>query len=529
MSKEQITVFAVDCGATNWRLFRSTYVIENGRANILSIPQCSPLTSFSNRQLPAALFMDIDQELVESYGETALSLLDDEEKRNRVRYFFKPSIGNYLLSDPEPHQVHYSHQQAMKYTRLLLAKLIEQIRKEKWRSSQFNQNARFMITYPVHWAFENNGEILGEFKSIVSHAFSENNEDYITFISEPEGAVLALLELGVLKEVNTEKVTLLIDVGGSTTDIVAGKINMRTGGLDFLGRYGEPFGGGLYDFEIASYIADELNLPDQSIVDEPSVLISLSLHARRLKESISQQILQESSNSAIANRTCTMVLANGQIHRGTIQLTDKKFNEITHGLQMQFQSLVSNALNVLNLSREDIGQVVLVGGGAKLYTLISYLREFFGNEKVLLADNPGELVALGAGYQFGRDFDDIPPSIVFSVEDITGEKVSEREPEKYSLQQQGGEEFLLRNSKNTLGRANSNDIVLDDQKSSRFHAEITIQGCDVYMMDLNSTNGTYIDGKRLTPGEAYFLSPQNHILIGDTEFQLREKNDKGSD
>jgi len=501
-------------------LFRSTYVIEKGRAKILSVPQCSPLTSFSNRQLPAALFLDQGDQHIERYGETALDFLEDEHKRNQVRYFFKPSIGNYLNKDAKPHQMQYSHQQAMQYTKLLLENLISQIRKEKWRASQFNQNARFVFTYPVHWAFENDGEILREFKQIVNDSFSEENEDFITFISEPEGAVLALMETGILKDVDTQKITLLVDVGGSTTDVVAGKINPFSGGLDFLGRYGEPFGGGLYDFDIATFIAEELHLPETAIAHDQSILISLGLHARRLKESISQQMLQVDAHTASANRACTVILENNEIYRSTIQMTDHVFEEVTSDLQQQFISLINNALYNLDLCRDKIGQVVLVGGGAKLYTLVNYLREYFGDDKVLLADNPGELVALGAGYQFGRDFDDIPPSIVFSVEDITGESAIGQDAEVFSLQEVGGKKYALRNSKNTLGRADSNDITVNDQKSSRFHAEINIRGCEVFLVDLNSTNGTFIDDKRLKPGEAYFISGENNILIGDTAFVL---------
>jgi pSer/pThr/pTyr-binding forkhead associated (FHA) protein len=163
---------------------------------------------------------------------------------------------------------------------------------------------------------------------------------------------------------------------------------------------------------------------------------------------------------------------------------------------------------------------VLVGGGAKLYSLVNYLREIFGPEKVLLSDNPDELVSMGAGYQFGRDFDDIPPSIVFSVEEITGESAAQSEPDAYALQEVNGQKHKLRNSKNMLGRAVSNDIAINDQKSSRFHAEINVQSSEVFLVDLASTNGTFIDGKRLTPGEAYFISPQNRIQIGDTEFFL---------
>ncbi len=520
MKNEQISVFAVDCGATNWRLFRSIYEIKHGNAKIINEPQCSPLTSFTSRQLPAAIFFDEKDKKVIEFGETALNHLEEETTRKRVRYFFKPSIGNHLIDNPQPHQMNYSHKEAMMYTSELLKNLIQQIQKEKWRSSQFNKNIRFIFSYPVHWEFDHNGEIFQDFRNTVLNVFSEKDRDLIGFVTEPEGAVLALSRTDLLKEISDKKITLLVDVGGSTTDIVAGKINNESGGLDFLGRYGEPFGGGLFDFQVANYIADQLMIPSAALSEDPSILISLSLQSQRLKEALSKQLLQLDDSEASANRTCTIILENGEVYRKVIHLEKSNFDEITENLQSIFKDLVENALQHMQITEESLGQVVLVGGGSKLFCIVQYLRERFGKEKVLLADNPDELVSQGIGYQFGREFDDIAPSIVFSIEDEDGAAQSENSEPQFCLQIKDGERYPLRNSKNTIGRSISNDIPLNDQKSSRFHAEISVNGDEVFILDFESTNGTYINGKRIKPKEANSVTSKDEIRIGDSTLTI---------
>lgn len=514
MKNEQISVFAIDCGATNWRLFRSIYEINHGRAKIINEPQCSPLTSFTNRQLPAAVFYDKEGKKIVGFGETALNHLEEETTRKRVRFFFKPSIGNHLIVKPQPHQMIYSHKEAMLYTSELLGILVKQIKKEKWRSSQFNKNVRFIFSYPVHWEFDHNGEIFRDFRETVLNAFPEKDSDLISFITEPEGAVLALSQTGLLKEISEKKITLLVDVGGSTTDIIAGRINKESGGLDFLGRYGEPFGGGLFDFQLASYIADQLMISPASLSEDPSIQISLSMQSQRLKEALSKQLLQLGDSEASAHRTCTIILENGEVYRKVIHLEKSNFDEITENLQAQFKDIVENAIQHLQITEESLGQVVLVGGGSKLFCIVQHLKERFGKEKVLLADNPDELVSQGIGYQFGREFDDIPPSIVFSIED--GEIKTEEDEPRFYLQVKEGKKYTLRNSKNTLGRSLSNDIPLNDQKSSRFHAEISVIGDEVFILDFESTNGTFINETRIKPKEANIITLKDEIRIGDS-------------
>ncbi len=65
----------------------------------------------------------------------------------------------------------------------------------------------------------------------------------------------------------------------------------------------------------------------------------------------------------------------------------------------------------------------------------------------------------------------------------------------------------------TLGRHHSNDLVLDDAAASRQHARIEIVGSEYTLTDLNSTNGTLVNGERITYKT---LISGDEIQIGDT-------------
>ncbi len=63
---------------------------------------------------------------------------------------------------------------------------------------------------------------------------------------------------------------------------------------------------------------------------------------------------------------------------------------------------------------------------------------------------------------------------------------------------QPGQTFPLDKDSLTLGRDPGNDIVINDPQVSRQHARITRQGGLMVIEDLGSTNGTFVNGMRLT-------------------------------
>lgn len=273
----QETLFAFDCGATNWRLYRVAYEVDGTTARMLGEPQSSPLTSFVDRRLPAIILLNPDGTALESFGEVAQHELEDEKVRERVREYFKPCIGAYLEKRPLPHQKRYTHGEALEFTKMLLEAVLDQLRLEKWPGSSFDERVRFSFAYPVHWRYDHEGAIFDEFRQKVLGCFPEHLRDQVRFVTEPEGAILSLHRQGLLSAPEDGGITLIADVGGSTTDLIAGQVVPNTGDLEYARRYGEPHGGGLYDAELAKYIADELSIPASALADDPSALVSLRI------------------------------------------------------------------------------------------------------------------------------------------------------------------------------------------------------------------------------------------------------------
>jgi pSer/pThr/pTyr-binding forkhead associated (FHA) protein len=75
----------------------------------------------------------------------------------------------------------------------------------------------------------------------------------------------------------------------------------------------------------------------------------------------------------------------------------------------------------------------------------------------------------------------------------------------------------------TIGRGQDCDLVLQDTLASRHHAELRRQGDQWLVVDLGSTNGTFVGGLRLRPNEARLLPPGALLQIGDTHLTLQQE------
>ena len=85
-----------------------------------------------------------------------------------------------------------------------------------------------------------------------------------------------------------------------------------------------------------------------------------------------------------------------------------------------------------------------------------------------------------------------------------------------------GEVLPVGDSTIRIGRKTGNDIVLTDEKTSGVHCEIMPEGDRLVLKDLGSTNGTFLDGKRVTE---LVLSPGDVVTIGRTKVKYRELGD----
>ena len=72
--------------------------------------------------------------------------------------------------------------------------------------------------------------------------------------------------------------------------------------------------------------------------------------------------------------------------------------------------------------------------------------------------------------------------------------------------------------KTTIGRVEDNTLPIVDPSVSSHHCEVLLRGSDVVVKDLNSTNGTFIDGQQIT-GEAV-LKPHQVLRLGQIQMRL---------
>jgi hypothetical protein len=107
-----------------------------------------------------------------------------------------------------------------------------------------------------------------------------------------------------------------------------------------------------------------------------------------------------------------------------------------------------------------------------------------------------------------------------AVAGLAPDPLEETEPRlrvEQAMGMRSGDEYDLRAGA-VLGRGGVADIKLDDPFASSRHAQISRQGDVLVIEDLNSTNGTYLNGDLLDGPQP--LHAGDRIRIGDNEFSF---------
>jgi hypothetical protein len=86
-----------------------------------------------------------------------------------------------------------------------------------------------------------------------------------------------------------------------------------------------------------------------------------------------------------------------------------------------------------------------------------------------------------------------------------------------------GREIRLERGRLVLGRGSDCDLVLQETEASRRHAELRRFGDQWLIVDLGSTNGTFLGDLRLQPNQTYAVSPGVPVTVGRTRFVLQEE------
>src|SRR5512134_1803703 len=75
----------------------------------------------------------------------------------------------------------------------------------------------------------------------------------------------------------------------------------------------------------------------------------------------------------------------------------------------------------------------------------------------------------------------------------------------------------LKVDKTTIGRVDDNTFQIAEASVSSHHCEVLLRGNEVVVRDLNSTNGTYINGEKITES---VMKPGQILRLGQIEMRL---------
>jgi pSer/pThr/pTyr-binding forkhead associated (FHA) protein len=87
-----------------------------------------------------------------------------------------------------------------------------------------------------------------------------------------------------------------------------------------------------------------------------------------------------------------------------------------------------------------------------------------------------------------------------------------------------GRTHELKVDKTTIGRVEDNTFQIAEPSVSSHHCEILLKGSDVVVRDLNSTNGTFINGEKVSESA---LKPGQVLRLGQIEMRLETEAPAG--
>jgi pSer/pThr/pTyr-binding forkhead associated (FHA) protein len=99
----------------------------------------------------------------------------------------------------------------------------------------------------------------------------------------------------------------------------------------------------------------------------------------------------------------------------------------------------------------------------------------------------------------------------------TGEEVALEGPARVLIRTDGNTDFVhVLGRRTRIGRGSDNELVLDTKHISRYHAVLLAGPVHTSIEDLNSTNGVFVNGKRVS---RQVLKDGDRVTVGRTQFR----------
>jgi len=205
-------------------------------------------------------------------------------------------------------------------------------------------------------------------------------------INEPTAAAIAY---GLDKQDREENI-LVFDLGGGTFDVTL--LSIDNGVFEVLATSGNThLGGEDFDQRLMEYCISQFKRKSGiDITNDKRAVQRLRKQCENAKRTLSTQ--------TSATIDCE-ALSNGEDF--SLTLSRAKFEELNLDLFKKTLTPVTQVLKDSGLGKNEVDQIILVGGSTRIPKVQALLSEFFGGKKLNKSINPDEAVAYGAAVQGG--------------------------------------------------------------------------------------------------------------------------------
>lgn len=222
-------------------------------------------------------------------------------------------------------------------------------------------------------------------------------------INEPTAAALAY---GLDKR-SKDMTIAVYDLGGGTFDISI--LDLGEGVFEVKSTNGDThLGGDDFDRVIIDFLADTFKKDENiDLTKDPMAL-------QRLKEAAEKAKIELSSSQETEVNLPYITAVDGVPKHLVVKISRAKFEQLADELVQRTLKPCQEALKDAGIAKEEIDEVILVGGSTRIPAIQEAVEKFFG-KKPNKGVNPDEVVAVGAAIQGGVLSGDVQDVLLLDV------------------------------------------------------------------------------------------------------------------
>ena len=222
-------------------------------------------------------------------------------------------------------------------------------------------------------------------------------------INEPTAAALAY----GLDKSHKDQTIAVFDLGGGTFDISI--LELGDGVFEVKSTNGDTLlGGDDFDRVLIDYMAEHfIDQENMDLRKDPMAL-------QRLKDAAEKAKIELSASSETEVNLPYITAKDGVPKHLVLKISRSKFEQLADDLIQRSIEPCRKALKDAGMTKDDIDEVILVGGSTRIPKVQEVVKEFFGRE-LHKGVNPDEVVAIGAAIQGGVLSGDVQDVLLLDV------------------------------------------------------------------------------------------------------------------